>query len=362
MGGSMNRFAVILAGGGGTRFWPLSRQNAPKQLLNLSGNDVMINETIARLDGLISINNTYIVTGKNQFQPLKELVIKDIPKENILLEPVGRNTAPCVLYAAMSLQRNYGDGVMCILPSDHYIENVDEMKRILDSSMNIAAERDCLITIGIKPTFPSTGYGYIKHLKNQNEGIAYKVEDFVEKPNHKVAQEYIKTGQYLWNSGMFVWKTSAIIDSFKRFLPKIYDKMIEIIETPCETLDEQDRVLDRLYPMLQSISIDYGILERSDNVLVIPGDFGWNDVGSWDALGAIFKPDSEGNIIKADHIGIDTKNSIVYGNGKLISTIGLEGMIVVNTDDALLICPKNRAQEVKNIVEKLKTNNKDQLL
>lgn len=364
----MNRYAVILAGGGGTRFWPLSRQNAPKQLLNLSGNDIMINETIARLEGIIPHENTFIVTGKNQAGPLKELILEQIPQENILLEPAGRNTAPCILYSAMKLNSRYGDGIMCILPSDHYIENVEEMKRVLDRGMNLASERDCLITIGIKPTYPATGYGYIQYSRENRDEISYRVDDFVEKPNYKVAQEYIKSGQYLWNSGIFIWKVSTIIESFKRFLPKLYDRMKEIIEsmetskTPCETLCKPDTVLERLYPQLQSISIDYGILERSDNVLVIPADFGWNDVGSWDALGAIFKPDADGNIIKADHIGIDTKNSIIYGNGKNISTIGLDGMIIVNTDDALLICPKDRAQEVKNIVDKLKENEKLNLL
>ncbi len=361
----MNRFAVILAGGGGTRFWPLSRQNAPKQLLNLSGNDIMINDTIARLEGVIPLDRTYIVTGKNQAQPLKQLVLKDIPKENILLEPVGRNTAPCILYAAMKIRKNFGEGVMCVLPSDHYIENVDEMRRILEISMNLAAERDCLITIGIKPTYAATGYGYIRYSKALTGELPYKVDDFVEKPNFKVAQEYIKSGEYLWNSGMFVWEVSTIIENFKRFLPKIYDKIEEIIEAEGNHSGagrESNPVMDLLYPQIQSISIDYGILERADNVLVVPGDFGWNDVGSWDALGAIFKPDSAGNIIKAEHIGIDTRNCIIYGSDKLISTIGLEELIVVSTEDALLICPKSRAQEVKNIVGKLKENEKHDLL
>lgn len=361
----MNRFAVILAGGGGTRFWPLSRQNAPKQLLNLSGNDIMINETIARLEGVIPSDRTYIVTGKSQAQPLKQLVLKDIPEENILLEPVGRNTAPCILYAAMKIRKNFGEGVMCVLPSDHYIENVDEMRRILDKSMNLASERDFLITIGIKPTYPATGYGYIRYSKDLTGELPYKVDDFVEKPNFKVAQQYIMSGEYLWNSGMFVWEVSTIIENFKRFLPKIYDKIEEIITAEGSSLEagsESNTVMDMLYPQIQSISIDYGILERADNVLVVPGDFGWNDVGSWDALGAIFKPDSAGNIIKAEHIGIDTRNCIIYGSDKLISTIGLEELIVVNTEDALLICPKSRAQEVKNIVDKLKENEKHDLL
>ena len=361
----MRRYAIILAGGGGTRFWPLSRQNSPKQLLNLSGNDIMLNETIARLQGVIPQESTFIVTGKNQVGLLKSILPDSIPRDNILQEPQGRNTAPCILYAAMHLEKHYGEGVMCILPSDHYIENVDELKRIITKCIDKAETEDYLLTIGIKPSFAATGYGYICCDRQSVNNGFYKVEDFVEKPSFKIAEEYFKSGNYFWNSGMFIWRTSVIIESFKRFLPKIYDKMKEIIDhmkAPCEDTDSGDTVLDRLYPQLQSISIDYGIMERSDNVYVIPGDFGWNDVGSWDSLGAIFKPDASGNIVKAQHVGIDTKNSIVYGSGRIIATIGLEDTIVVNTDDALLICPKNRAQDVKKIVDILKQDEMIDLL
>lgn len=363
----MNRFAVILAGGGGTRFWPLSRQDSPKQLLNLSGNDILINETISRLEGIISPTNTFIVTGKNQEDPLKELLLEGIPKENIFLEPIGRNTAPCILYSAMKLQKMFGDGVMCVFPSDHYIENVAEMKNVLNKSINFATERECLLTIGIKPAYAAPGYGYIRYSGDIVNALAYRVNDFIEKPNFQLAQEYVKSGSYLWNSGIFVWMISTIIESFKRFLPKIYDKMIEIVlaeddKSTCDSTYHSELAIDRLYPQLQSISIDYGILERAENVYVIPGEFGWNDVGSWDALGAIFRPDTNGNIVKAEHVGIDTRNSIIYGNSKIVSTIGLDSMIVVSTEDALLICPKDRAQEVKNIVEKLRDSGKNNLL
>ncbi len=366
----MNRYAVILAGGGGTRFWPLSRQNSPKQLLNLSGNDIMINETISRLEGIVPINNTFIVTGEAQAASLKSMISDSLPKQNIICEPVGRNTAPCILYSAMLLERYHGEGVMCILPSDHFIENIAHMQHTLSKSMEMAEQSDSLITIGIKPTFAATGYGYICFDKSEENNGFYAVEDFVEKPSYKVAEHYFRSGQYLWNSGMFIWKTSVIIESFRRFLPKMYDKMQEIMESmpdvnyvgEAQATQASDSKINHLYPQLQSISIDFGIMERADNVLVIPGDFGWNDVGSWDSLGAIFKPDENGNIIKAEHIGIDTKNCIVYGNGRLISTIGLESLIVVNTDDALLICPKSRAQDVKTIVEKLKQDGKGDLL
>ncbi len=356
----MNKYAVIMAGGGGTRFWPLSRQNVPKQLLNLSGNDSMINETIKRFGDIIPNESIYIVTSKAQEKPLKEIVADTIPQKNILYEPVGRNTAPCILYAAMVLKRRYGEGIMCVFPSDHYIDHVAQFNSTLLHCMDLAEKTDGLITIGIRPKYAATGYGYIKFIDRENYSGGLKVEEFVEKPEFKTAEEYLRTGNYLWNSGMFIWRISSIISNFQRFLPRLYEKMHLIVDA-IDTPEEQD-LLETIYPQLQSISIDYGIMERSDDVYVVPGDFGWNDVGSWDALGSIFAPDNDGNIIKADHVGVDSKNCIIYGDGKLISTIGLEGMIVVNTDDALLICPKSKAQDVKKIVDKLRESNRNELL
>lgn len=356
----MNRYAVIMAGGGGTRFWPLSRQHMPKQLLNFSGNDAMINETINRFKGIVPSESIYIVTSKHQEKPLKEIVSDSIPLKNILFEPVGRNTAPCILYAAMVLLKRHGDGVMCVFPSDHYIERISKFKSTLFQCMDLAEKTEGLVTIGIQPKYAATGYGYIKYFDSEGYNGAYKVDEFIEKPDYKTAEMYLQSGRYLWNSGMFIWRISAIISSFKRFLPRVFEKMQVIVEG-IDTVQE-DEILQTVYPQLQSISIDYGIMERSSDVYVVPGDFGWNDVGSWDALEAIFSPDGNGNIVKADHIGVDTKNCIVYGNDKLISTIGLEDMIVVNTDDALLICPKSKAQEVKKIVDKLKGSNRNELL
>jgi len=356
----MQVFAVIMAGGGGTRIWPLSRHNMPKQILNISGNDAMINETIRRCEGIIPYKNTYIVTVKPQKKILEKILLTEIPTENILIEPVGRNTAPCILYAAMHIYAKYGNAVMCVFPSDHYIGNVKEFRAKLSMAITLAEKTDKLITIGIKPTFPSTGYGYIGfNIQSYNEG-AYEVFEFVEKPGFERAKEYVSSGNYLWNSGIFVWKISVILENFKRFLPRLYERAEEILNV-IGTQDEQ-KVVEKVYPTLQNISIDYGIMERSNDVLVIPGDFNWSDLGSWDALGAIFPADKDGNIVKADFIGIDTKNCIIYGNGKIIATIGLNNMIIVNTDDALLVCPKERAQDVKEIVARLKAQNRTELL
>lgn len=348
----MPTLSVILAGGSGTRFWPLSRAELPKQVLNITGNDVMINETIKRCESLISSENNFIVTAASQEQKISDVLLPEVPRSNIFTEPSARNTAPCILYAALKLKKVYGDGVMCVFPSDQYITQSDEFSRILAKAVALAEKSDKLITLGIKPTFPSTGYGYINFDNTQQTDGAYRVNEFVEKPSYDKASAYLKAGTFLWNSGIFIWKLSTIISNFQRYLPRIYDRMIgwyDTIGTPAER-----EVLEEVYPTLQKISIDFGILERSDEVLVFPADMGWNDVGSWDALGAIFPPDEQGNILRADdHLLLDTTDCIIYSEKQLVTTIGLNNMIVVSTGDALMVCPKSMAQDVKRIVDGL---------
>jgi len=356
----MNIFSLILAGGGGIRFWPLSRKDLPKQYLNLSGNDALINETILRQKGLIPYEHTFIITGKNQSNTLEEVLLKEIPKENIFYESVGRNTAPCILLSAMKIHKKYGDGVMCVFPSDHYISNATAFKNVLCDAVKIAETTDNLITIGIKPTFPSTGYGYIKYNSVNKIGNAYEVTDFIEKPVYEKACQFLSEGSYLWNSGTFIWRISIILDNFKRFLPRMYKQMEKIM--PYLWKENEGEMLDEIYSELQSISVDYGILERSGDVYVLLGDYGWSDIGSWDSLGSIFPSDKFGNIVKADHLNIDSRECIIFGSKKIIATIGLEDMIVVSVDDATLVCPKSRAQDVKEIVELLKKNGRFDLL
>lgn len=355
----MQTYSVIMAGGGGTRFWPLSRQCHPKHLLNLSGNDFMINETIKRNQDIIPAVNTYIVTNKSQEETLKQVLMDGVDHGNILIEPVGRNTTACIGFAAAKIQKAHGDSLLCIFPSDAYINRLDEYSTALEKAVAHAASGEDFVTLGIEPGFAATGYGYIKYERSTRQGDVYRVEEFVEKPGIDKAKSYVKSGKYLWNSGIIVSRSSVVLKNIERYLPRLF-KQLEALSQYFGT-DREAEMTESIYPQLQSISFDYGVLERSDDVMVIPGNFGWNDVGSWDMLGVLVPPDEDGNIIKSEHIGIDTKNSIIYGK-KLIATIGLENMIVVNTDDSLLICPKSRAQEVKEIVELLREKGNTQYL
>lgn len=348
-----------MAGGGGTRFWPLSRQMMPKQLLNISGHGLMINETIERIENLIEKENIFIVTNVNQGDKMKESVEEGIQMDHILLEPAARNTSACIGYAALEIIKKYGDGVMCIFPSDHYISDEEEFTRIIGAAIKAAEEEDKLVTIGIKPTFPSTGYGYINFDKTETN-CAKQVQEFVEKPNYETAKRYVASGSYAWNSGMFIWKASTILKNFERFLPKVAQHL-QTIGDAMGTESEQE-VLEREYPKIPSISIDYGIMERSGDVVVIEGDFGWNDVGSWDTLGVLYDMDTNGNVIKGEQINLETTNCISYSDKRLITTIGVDNLIIVETDDAILVCNKEKAQDVKKVVDILKEQGKTEYL
>src|SRR5690554_837018 len=272
----MNKFATILAGGGGTRFWPLSRQETPKQLLNISGNDIMLNDTINRYEDVIPLENTIIVTNRSQATLLESMMLDCVQTSNILIEPLARNTAASILYAALFIEKQHGNSLMIVLPSDHHITDATQFKATLDRACTIAIETEKIVTIGIKPTFASTGYGYISYPQIpmiHNPIPAYHVTEFVEKSNFKTAQSSYSSGQYLVNSGMFIWTTSVIIESFKRYLPRLYKTMLPVVEYL--GTDRQDEMIAEIYPLLQNISIDYGILERSDDVVIVPGDFGW---------------------------------------------------------------------------------------
>ncbi len=355
-----------MAGGGGTRFWPLSRKECPKQLLNLSGKDIMVNETIDRIAASVGKENIFIVTNETQAMLMQKETAGRMDPARILAEPAARNTAACIGYAAMEIVKKYEDGIMCILPSDQFVKDSEEFTKVMDAAIRTAEETDMLVTIGIAPTFPATGYGYICTENGDGTDIGetgkryHKVKEFVEKPDEETAKEYLASGNYAWNSGMFIWKASTILKKFEQLLPDIYACLVEIGEAM--GTDAEAGVIQKIYPEIPKISIDYGIMERSRDVLMIAGDFGWNDIGSLDMLGIMKEEDKNGNVCYGEQINLDTKNCILYGKDKLIATIGVENLIVIQEKDAILICEKSRAQDVKNVVDMLDNDGKVQYL
>lgn len=357
---SMKQTALIMAGGRGERFWPKSRQSLPKQFLSLTDDGkTMIQLTVERILPLVEMSDIYIATNRN-YKELVKRQLPEIPEENILCEPVGRNTAPCIGLGAVHMEKKYGDAVMLVLPSDHLIKYTSMFVNTLSEACEVAQKGANLVTLGITPDGPETGYGYIKFRPNQSLGHAFEVERFVEKPNLEKAKEYIASEQYLWNSGMFIWKVSSILNNLKIYLPQTY-KGLQHIKEAIGTSD-QEEVLDREFYSFQSESIDYGIMEKADNIYTIPGTFGWDDVGSWLAVGRIKTSNEFGNVIDGNVVAINTKNSIIQGGKKLIATVGLDDMIVVDTEDALLICDKNSAGDIKKVLESLRVCNQTKYL
>lgn len=359
----MKTTAVIMAGGRGERFWPKSRSNYPKQFLSLTNDGkTMIQLTAERLLPLVNYDDMFIVTNKSYVSLVAEQ-LPNIPKDNILAEPIAKNTAPAIGLAAAMIQYKYDDAIMLVLPSDHLIKQNQMYIDTLKTAINVAKEGKNLVTIGITPTYPETGYGYINYgHSNFSEKYSnvYEVERFVEKPDIEKAKEYLESGNYIWNSGMFVWKASTILDSFKEILPDTYEGLMDIKKTIGKDIFED--VLFEKFTKFRSESIDYGIMEKSSNIYTIPGTFGWDDVGSWLALERINKTNEFGNSVIGNVITINSKNSIIYGNEKLIATVGIDDLIIVDTNDAMLICSKECTQDVKKVIENLKICNRTEYL
>ena len=339
-----------MAGGGGTRLWPLSTKKLPKQFLNLSGRETLVNEAVDRLLGVADKDDIFIVTNASQTEVMLSQTAGRVKADHILAEPAARNTAACIGYAAITILKKYGDGIMCVVPSDPYIRDEKGFQETLQEAVKAAEETDALVTIGISPTFASTGYGYIR--STAVEGKAYrKVEEFVEKPDEETAREYLEAGSYAWNSGMFIWKASTILSYYKKLLPDIYEclmKLAEGFDTP-----EEEAHLWEVYPAIPKISVDYGIMERADHVLMLTGDFGWSDVGGWDAFDALKSRDENGNLTVGKTLLLDSRNCTAYSVDKLIAAVGVEDLIIVQAGEAVLVCPQAEAQRVKEIVEAL---------
>ena len=350
--------AVIMAGGRGERFWPKSRNNCPKQFLSLTADkETMIQKTVKRLDKIVEPGDVFVVTNA-AYREIVETQLPQIPKENILSEPCARNTAPCIAYAAAVIKKKYDDAVMLVLPSDHLIGYVNIYHRALRKAIAAAEEGQNLVTIGITPTYPETGYGYINF--GDEKGDAFEVERFVEKPDLTTAKKYLASGNYLWNSGMFVWKVSSIMANIQKFMPEVYDGASRIGES--FGTDDFEEVLIREFEAFPSESIDFGIMEKAENIYTIPGSFGWDDVGSWLAMERINETDDDKNFIEGDVIAVDSKRTTICGGRRLIAAVGTRDLIIVDTDDVLLVCSKNSTQDVKKVISKLKEQERFELV
>ncbi|MFW6082797.1 MAG: mannose-1-phosphate guanylyltransferase, partial [Chloroflexota bacterium] len=341
----MSFYALIMAGGTGTRLWPFSRQDRPKQSLRLIGERTMFRHAVDRIAPLFQPDQIFVVAGSEHIPDLADQA-PELPRDNFILEPMGRGTAPAIGLGAIHLRRRNPDAVMAVLTADHFIADVEHFRRVLRAAAETAQE-GYLVTLGIEPSTPSTGYGYIQRgaMLDQVETFdVFRVACFTEKPDQETALRMVESGDYTWNSGMFVWSVERILQEFERQMPDFYVKLAEV-----------DRVLgtegyrptlERVWPSVSKQAIDYGVMEGADDVAVIPVDIGWSDIGSWgslaDLLARMGNDDDQGNIVIGQHVGLDTRNSMLFGGERLIATIGIEDLVIVDAGDAVLVCPMER--------------------
>ncbi len=362
----MKIYPVIMAGGSGTRFWPLSRRTRPKQFLALAGDAPLLAATVARLPPLARPAETFVVCGPKHAAAARRLV-PALPKENFIVEPCARNTAPCVGLAALHVAAKDPRGVMAMLPADHHVVRPEAFRAALAAAAQLA-EAGSIATIGIRPSRPETGYGYLKlgprlaiRARGRKKAAAHKVERFVEKPDVVTAARYLADGSYLWNSGIFVFRADVILEEIGRAMPVLREQLEAIrkaIGTPGYA-----RTLKRVFPDCPSISIDYGVMEKSQRIAVVPADFGWSDVGSFAALPDVRPTDHLGNVAEGDALVIDGRDNVVLaGSSRPVAVIGLEGVVVVDAGDAILVVRRDRAQDVRKAVDELGRRGRDELL
>ena len=346
-------YAVIMAGGSGKRFWPAGRARIPKQLLAIASERTMVQETIARLGPAFPGERIMVVTSAAQAPELARQLPR-LRRRSIVVEPEGRDTAACVGLAAVLISKRDPDGVMAVIPADHVIKPASAFMGAVRAAADVALRERALVTFGIKPTHPATGYGYLrrgKRFPGPRKLKLYRVEEFKEKPDPRTARRYLAAGRYYWNSGIFVWRASTILEEIERCLPE-HGSLLARIAAASEK--ERGRVIRAVYPKFKRISIDFGVMERARDVRAIEAPFEWDDAGSWAALARLRRPDASGNVVAAPHVGIDTSGCIIVSRaGRLIATAGLKDTIIVDTGDALLVVPKDRAEDVKKIVDRL---------
>lgn len=350
--------AVIMCGGSGTRFWPASRRQMPKQFLRLNNKTSLIQDTVARLDGIVPTERIYLLAAEGHENMLKRHV-PDIPAENYILEPEARNTGPALALAARRLEEKGGDLVMAALPADHAIRDAKGFGESLKTAAKFAAKSDNIVTIGIKPDVPETAYGYIELGEDLGEEVRSVIK-FVEKPPLEKALEYLNAGRFVWNAGMFIVSVSTLVEEFRKNEPGIYKPLWE--KVPAYGDAGHDRNLRDIYPTLPKVSVDYAVMEKAENVACLPAKFDWNDLGSWSALEKYWGKDKHGNAAGTRYYSIGSTGNIIAGAGRDIALIGVQDLIIVEREDVVLVCAKERSQEVKDLLELLKEEGREDLL
>jgi mannose-1-phosphate guanylyltransferase len=354
-------YALIMAGGSGTRLWPLSRQNQPKQALKLIGQRTMFQHAVDRIIPLFPPERILVVTRSKHASLLMDQVPELLPN-NFIVEPEGRGTAPAIGLAAIHLRRKDPDAMMAVLTADHYITETAGFRQALTAAAQVA-EDGHLVVLGIKPTSPSTGYGYIHQgasLGMVDGSPTFHVERFVEKPDLETATCMVESGEYSWNSGMFIWRVDRILGEFHLQMPEFYAQLTQVdaaLGTPT-----YEATLNHIWPQVTEQTIDYGVMEGTKDVAVIPVSIGWTDVGSWGSLLTLLPADKDDNILIGPHVGINTRDTFIFSEKRLIATIGVQGLVIVDTEDALLVCPKEQEQQVRDLVDKLKSDGLSQWL
>jgi mannose-1-phosphate guanylyltransferase len=362
----MKIYPVIMAGGSGTRFWPLSRKARPKQFLALAGDQPLLAATVRRLPPLARPADTYVVCGPVHAAAARKMV-RELPAANFIVEPCARNTAPCVGLAALHVAARHRQGIVAMLPADHHIARPEAFRQAIAEAARLAALGH-ICTIGIRPHAPETGYGYLKvgpklagKAKGKGKSQARKVERFVEKPDVVTAARYLADGGYLWNSGIFVFRADVILDEIRRAMP-VLGEQLDVIQKSIGKPSYR-KTLDRVFPDCPSISIDYGVMEKSQRIVVVPADFGWSDVGSFAALPEVRPADHLGNVTEGDALVIDGRNNVVLATrGRPVAVVGIDGVVVVDAGDAILVCRKERAQDVRKAVDELARRGRDEVL
>ncbi len=348
-----NAYAVILAGGSGERFWPLSTKARPKQFISLFSGRPLLTLAVERLEGVIPADRIYVITAERLVDDTAAAA-RNVPRVNIIGEPCKRDTAPAIAVACGLVKKRDPEGVVCILTADQLMSDMQTFQRTLTDSVEIAARNDVIVTMGIQPTYPATGFGYIRAgapVEGATVTEFYHSEGFVEKPDEDKALEYLNSGRYFWNAGMFIWSTRVMSAALARCAPDLCELCDLIAE--CEGYDEQSEVLNRSYPALRSISIDYAVMEHVDNIVMARGSFGWDDVGSWPAVAGHFAADMNGNVVIGSCEQMDCSNNIVVSEERLTALIGVRGLVVVHSDNATLICPRDRAEQVKKLIRRI---------